>query len=107
MSAGLAASTVTPGSTAPDSSRTTPPTVPVERLCAPLAAGARASPHAITRHLRMRSFMAYCLPSFRGGNAVYGNDDSMEAMISVASWKRAYGTSFPWIGAMLSICSLR
>src|SRR4029079_10662068 len=39
MSAGLAASTVTPGSTAPPSSRTTPAIVPLDASCAHEIAG--------------------------------------------------------------------
>src|SRR5262245_25650804 len=39
MSAGLAASTVTPGSTAPPSSRTTPAMVPLDASCAREIAG--------------------------------------------------------------------
>jgi len=44
MSAGLAASTVTPGSTPPETSRTTPAMLPVPAVCAPSAAGRRTSP---------------------------------------------------------------
>src|SRR5881628_1816177 len=47
MRAGLAASTVTPGSTAPEASRTTPAIAPLVAVCADAAAGANAT-HAST-----------------------------------------------------------
>src|SRR5262245_33265250 len=48
MSAGLAASTVTPGSTAPPSSRTTPAIVPLEGSCAHEIAGVERTSTART-----------------------------------------------------------
>src|SRR6266481_2315528 len=48
MSAGLAASTVTPGSTAPVVSLTTPATAPVDADCADTCDDARLSPTAST-----------------------------------------------------------
>ena len=56
INAGLAASTVTPGRTAPEVSRTTPVIEPVETLCARTEAGKTANitaSDAILKQLRM------------------------------------------------------
>src|SRR5947207_3137016 len=56
MSAGLDASTVTPGSTPPDASRTTPAMLPLSAVCARTGVGARAE-HTRKRTPRIRIFM--------------------------------------------------
>ncbi len=59
MSAGLAASTVTPGSTPPDASRTTPAIEALSATCARAAAGASNMDHTTTTNQTERDPMGF------------------------------------------------